>query len=87
MARKITNGTLTTEFRFTLAEAIEALVEKIESQGDVVEMPDFGEGESDSISIGIRDAGTNVNRGNMNDTHELALILVDNENDDVALPE
>ena len=57
----ITSTTVTTSFgKFTTAEVIAALVEKY---ADRITMPDFGEGEADSVTLTAYTAQTNEETG------------------------
>jgi hypothetical protein len=84
MARKITQGTVVTQVRWTLEEASEILMAAARQEHPDLEVPDFGDGEGDATLVQMRDKQNNNVLWSLDDTTDLALVLVDEENDPVA---
>lgn len=82
--RKIVSGSLVTQVRFSPEQAADILLQAALAEGLEVALPDFGEGEADSIYIDIRDADNNTVREVVTDSKEV--VLVDSENDPVVAP-
>jgi hypothetical protein len=85
--RKIINGSVVTQFRFTNEQIAGILMDHLIANGEDVPQPDFGDGEGDQVRVEIRDAASNTIFGAVTDGKELALVISDNEDDPVAAAE
>lgn len=87
MPRIQKNGTLFTSIRLTPEEAMEMIINKLEEDGIEVPMPDFGEGEGDSLTIEIRPNDSNATEASLVDGFELVLVAKDSEDDPATAPD
>lgn len=85
-SRVITQGTVVTQVRWSKEDAEQILIAAALAENPDLTLPDFGEGEGDSVSVQFRDPEDNDVEGTLWGDHEMVLVLTDTENDPVEQP-
>ncbi len=83
--RKIVNGELVTQFRFTGPEVTEILKAHLEANGEALPEPDFGEGEGDFVGVEVRYADNNLLKSPIGAGENLVLVFREREDDPVVV--
>lgn len=86
MPRILENGTRFVSVRFTPEEAAAVLLASLDPAVLADAMPDFGEGEGDSIALEVRPDDSNATTVAVGEGFEVCIILKDVENDPVVEP-